>query len=871
MIKKVKIVSGFTVLISCCLFCQPETIKIGAIFDADNHINVKAFHLAIHEINQKFIIDRLLEGLVEKVPPNDPFKALLATCNLISEGVVAILGPSTHQNAHMVQTVCDDKDIPLLDVRWVDYRPSPMINFYPHPNVLTQVYVDILNAWNYEDFVILYENDDSLKRVGELLKFYDSKGHQMLVRQLDKYHNGNYRPTLKEVWRYGATHFVLDCSTDILEEVLLQAQQVGLMTNQQFYVITNFDFHTLNLTPFQYAETNITGMRFIDPNTDEIRKLAVELYGKETFELLTAWKLQLETTLIVDALMMFGEALSGLPKNFSTPVVDCTTDETWMYGTTLTNLIKGMKYPGFTGLIQFDTKGFRSAFALEIYELKEGGTTRVANWSYSEGLNLSRFYPPEPPTTEGSLVNKTFMVITCLTEPYGMRKESSVPLYGNDRYEGFGIDLIAELSKRLGFNYTFIIREDKKNGDYDETSGEWTGMIGDVISKKADLAIADLTITSERESAVDFTTTFMNLGISILYQKPKRAAPSFFSFADPFALDVWKLLAAAFFGLSIALFILGRFSPSEWQNPYPCVDEPEYLVNQLSLRNCFWFMAGSLMQQGSEIAPIMLAGIWWFFTLIMVSSYTANLAAFLTTENPDKPFNDVFELVHVADKKGIKFGAKINGSTEKFFRDSKHIDEYQRIYHYMKEHAEEVMVTDNNLGAAKAERDNYAFFMETTSIEYETQRRCGLTSVGDNLDEKGYAIAMRKNSSYRWALSTTILKLQEDGVMAKIKRKWWEERRGGGQCPDEDEKSIEGTSLNLKNVGGVFWVTIIGTLLSLVVVFAELCLHIFKRSIITKQPFKLLLLDELSFYFTTSAMIKPVLYNNSEQESYEFN
>ena len=154
---------------------------------------MKAFHLAIHEINQKFIIDRLLEGLDEKVPPNDPFKALLATCNLISEGVVAILGPSTHQNAHMVQTVCDDKDIPLLDVRWVDYRPSPMINFYPHPNVLTQVYVDILNAWNYEDFVILYENDDSLKRVGELLKFYDSKGHQMLVRQLDKYHNGNYR------------------------------------------------------------------------------------------------------------------------------------------------------------------------------------------------------------------------------------------------------------------------------------------------------------------------------------------------------------------------------------------------------------------------------------------------------------------------------------------------------------------------------------------------------------------------------------------------------------------------------------------------------------------------------------------------------
>lgn len=120
----------------------------------------------------------------------------------------------------------------------------------------------------------------------------------------------------------------------------------------------------------------------------------------------------------------------------------------------------------------------------------------------------------------------------------------------------------------------------------------------------ADLAITDLTITSERAGAVDFTATFMNLGISILYQKAKKAPPSFFSFADPFSVGVWKLLTLACFGTSLALFILGRLSPSEWQNPYPCVDQPEYLVNQLTLRNCFWFMAGSLMQQGSEVAPV---------------------------------------------------------------------------------------------------------------------------------------------------------------------------------------------------------------------------------------------------------------------------
>lgn len=96
----------------------------------------------------------------------------------------------------------------------------------------------------------------------------------------------------------------------------------------------------------------------------------------------------------------------------------------------------------------------------------------------------------------------------------------------------------------------------------------------------------------------------MSLGISILYQKPTKAPPNFFSFADPFAIEVWLSLGAAFFGVSVALFIMGRLCPNEWTNPYPCIEEPEYLINQFSLRNALWFTMASLMQQGSEIAPM---------------------------------------------------------------------------------------------------------------------------------------------------------------------------------------------------------------------------------------------------------------------------
>lgn len=139
----------------------------------------------------------------------------------------------------------------------------------------------------------------------------------------------------------------------------------------------------------------------------------------------------------------------------------------------------------------------------------------------------------------------------------------------------------------------------------------------------ADLAIADLTITDEREEAVDFTPPFMSLGlaayhlcyatainsflilgISIIYQKPKKAPPSFFSFADPFAPEVWLMLMASSLAVAVSMFVMGRLCQGEWTNPYPCVEEPKYLVNQWSMQNSVWFVVGSLMQQGSEVAPM---------------------------------------------------------------------------------------------------------------------------------------------------------------------------------------------------------------------------------------------------------------------------
>lgn len=60
-----------------------------------------------------------------------------------------------------------------------------------------------------------------------------------------------------------------------------------------------------------------------------------------------------------------------------------------------------------------------------------------------------------------------------------MLKESTAQLSGNDRLEGFGIDLIHELSLMLGFNYTFEIQLDGVYGS--PVNGEWNGMIKELL------------------------------------------------------------------------------------------------------------------------------------------------------------------------------------------------------------------------------------------------------------------------------------------------------------------------------------------------------------------------------------------------------
>jgi hypothetical protein len=66
------------------------------------------------------------------------------------------------------------------------------------------------------------------------------------------------------------------------------------------------------------------------------------------------------------------------------------------------------------------------------------------------------------------------------------------------------------------------------------------------------------------------------------------------------------------------------------------------------------------------------------------------------------------------------------------------------MWRVMSRDRDEVMMGSNQEGVDKVIRENggYAYFMESTSIEYQVERHCQLQKVGGNLDSKSYGIAL---------------------------------------------------------------------------------------------------------------------------------
>ena len=87
----------------------------------------------------------------------------------------------------------------------------------------------------------------------------------------------------------------------------------------------------------------------------------------------------------------------------------------------------------------------------------------------------------------GKPPNITLKIMTRIEEPFVMlkkQKDPDVVLTGNDRFEGFCVDLIEQISDQVGFKYILELVPDDNYGALNLTSGKWNGLVKGNVRKK---------------------------------------------------------------------------------------------------------------------------------------------------------------------------------------------------------------------------------------------------------------------------------------------------------------------------------------------------------------------------------------------------
>uniref|UniRef100_A0A9L0T8F4 Glutamate receptor n=1 Tax=Equus caballus TaxID=9796 RepID=A0A9L0T8F4_HORSE len=753
--------------------CSPHSLRIAAILDDPMECSRGerlSITLAKNRINRA--PERLGKAKVEvdifELLRDSEYETAETMCQILPKGVVAVLGPSSSPaSSSIISNICGEKEVPHFKVAPEEFikfqfQRFTTLNLHPSNTDISVAVAGILNFFNCTTACLICAKAECLLNLEKLLRQFLISKDTLSVRMLDDTRDPT--PLLKEIRDDKTATIIIHANASMSHTILLKAAELGMVSAYYTYIFTNL----------------------------------------------------LSSALLFDAVYAVVTAVQELNRSQEIGVkpLSCGSAQIWQHGTSLMNYLRMVELEGLTGHIEFNSKGQRSNYALKILQFTRNGFRQIGQWHVADGLSMdSRLYASN---ISDSLFNTTLVVTTILENPYLMLKGNHQEMEGNDRYEGFCVDMLKELAEILRFNYKIRLVGDGVYG-VPEANGTWTGMVGELIARKADLAVAGLTITAEREKVIDFSKPFMTLGISILYRVHMGRKPGYFSFLDPFSPGVWLFMLLAYLAVSCVLFLVARLTPYEWYSPHPCAQgRCNLLVNQYSLGNSLWFPVGGFMQQGSTIAPRALStrcvsGVWWAFTLIIISSYTANLAAFLTVQRMEVPIESVDDL---ADQTAIEYGTIHGGSSMTFFQNSRY-QTYQRMWNYMYSKQPSVFVKSTEEGIARVLNSNYAFLLESTMNEYYRQRNCNLTQIGGLLDTKGYGIGMPVGSVFRDEFDLAILQLQENNRLEILKRKWWE----GGKCPKEEDHRAKG--LGMENIGGIFVVLICGLIVAIFMAMLE--------------------------------------------------
>ena len=350
-------------------------------------------------------------------------------------------------------------------------------------------------------------------------------------------------------------------------------------------------------------------------------------------------------------------------------------------------------------------------------------------------LGLCFFFAASPARAQPAAEAPTLQVYTKPIEPFSFERDGKAL--------GFSIDLWERVANKIGVKYEI----------------HWVKTVGNLIdalkSKQADIGVAAISITAEREALVDFSTPFYESGLAVLVKAKGQSATSVIAQAL-FTTTVLKFLLALLGILILVSHLIWYFERHANGDQFP----KPYLRG---VWESSWWAISTILSGGCDAkGPVVVVGrivaaFWMLLCIIVITYFTAAITTIMTVNQLSS------DIKGVSDLPG-KQVATVKGSTAE---------------RYLQEHGMRVNAFDTIDDAyAALEKDKVvAVVYDQPILDYHVKMSGGssMQVVGRLFQRQNYGIGLQQGSPYRKQINSALLQLREEGVIDDLHTKWFGE------------------------------------------------------------------------------------------------